>query len=342
MSTTIDEERLRELLDVAATEAPLPSPDASELIAALAGDAPPPAARPPQLRRRWAIAIPVLAAALAVIVGAGVLINVGDRNGALYNRPTGATIAEDVATNQYTRQASQSAGAAQAVTDAPKIVKTGSVELEVRKRQFSLTIERLTALATGVSGYVAKSETSETATVPHGTVTLRVPEASFDDVIGRVRRLGKVHSISSQAADVTAEFTDRDTRLRALTVERDQLLTILADARTIPDILAVRDRSTRVQTEIEQLQGQQRLLDDQASLATLAVTVAEPGRGGLESLDQERSGLSGAWHDAVDRFVGGVEAIVAASGTILLVLLCLGAIGLAGHATWRFSRRRMV
>jgi hypothetical protein len=352
VTATIDEDRLRALLEIAATEAPPPMPEAAEVIAAFMVDAPPPDAPARDVpARRWAIALPALALVVAIVVGATFLLN--GRDTGLSNRltrlaPTGGSVSDAAnETQAYDRLGEESASASgagrgAAGTDGAKIVKTGSVELEVAEHRFDLTVERLAALATGLGGYVARSETSESARVPHGTVTLRIPEGSFDEVVGRVRRMGKVHALTSQARDVTAEYTDRENRLRALTAERDALLTILADARTIPDILAVRDRSTRVQTEIEQLQGQQRLLDDQASLATLAVTVAEPGRGGFDPVDTERSGLSGAWHDAVDRFVGGVEAIVAASGTVVLVLLCLVAVGLATRPAWRYARRRMV
>jgi hypothetical protein len=238
--------------------------------------------------------------------------------------------------------ASDSGGGTQPLSDTAKIVKTGSVELEVRKGQFGIAVERLTSLATGANGYVAGSETSETASVPHGTITLRIPVASFDDVVANVREMGKVRGVTSKAQDVTAQYVDRETRLRALTAQRDQLLTILTEARSIPDILAVRDRTTQVQTEIEQLQGQQRLLDDQTSLATLAITVAEPGRTGLESAAEERSGLGDAWRDGVDGFVNGVEAIVAASGTIVLVVLCGAALAIIGRTALRGARRRLV
>lgn len=331
----IDEQRLSELLQAAAAGAPVPAPDASAVIEALA-DASPPAHRPPS-RRRWTRAVPALAAVLALVVGAGVLLNQGgDARRALTK--TGGAVSRDQLAGPP--QSGAQSGASPALTDTAKIVKTGAIDLEVRKGRFGVTIERLSAIATGVNGYIARRETSESATAPNGTVTMRVPADAFDGAISAIRRMGEVRSVSSQARDATAEYTDRETRLKALTAERDQLLTILTGARTIPDILAVRDRSTQVQVEIERLQGQQQLLDDQATFATLAVTVAEPG-GGLGPPD-ERSGVSGAWHDAVDGFVGGAEAILAASGTIVLVLLCAIAVAFAGRAAMRLARRRLV
>jgi hypothetical protein len=333
----IDEPRLRELLEAAAAEAPVPNADAIASIEAMADASPQPRPVRAPSRRRWTRAVPALAALLALVVGAGVLLNSGgDTKRALTT--TGAQISGDALGSPAETRAPS--GGLPALTDTAKIVKTGAVDLEVRKGRFGVTVEHLNAVATSVNGYIAKRETSETASAPHGTVTLRVPVDAFEGAVSAIRRMGQVRSVSSEARDATAEYTDRETRLKALTAERDQLLAILSGARTIPDILAVRDRSTQVQVEIERLQGQQRLLDEQAAFATLAVTVAEPG-GGLEPLD-ERSGVSGAWHDAVGGFVGGAEAILAASGTIVLVLLCAIAVALAGRAGMRLARRRLV
>ena len=344
----IDEAQLRTLLEVAGDEVPLPSPDATGFIRALADDATP---RPRRPKLVWSRGLAAAVALLALVVGVGAWVSQVDGGNRFNRATTGDRVSANVSGDEDRLRAVEDQGGAggtsaasgvQTLIDGAKIARTGSVELEVRKGQFGLTLERLTSLATGTSGYVASSETSETAAVPHGTVTLRVPVASFDEVVGNVRRMGKVRAVTSKAQDVTAQYVDRETRLKALTAERDQLLTILTEARNIPDILAVRDRSTQVQTEIEQLQGQQRLLDDQTSFATLAVTIAEPGRTGLDSAEEERSGLGDAWHDGVDGFVNGVEAILAASGTILIVLLCLAAVAFTGRVGLRFARRRFV
>ena len=52
---------------------------------------------------------------------------------------------------------------------------------------------------------------------------------------------------------------------------------MLAEADNVADILAVQDRITAVQIEIEQVQGQQKLLEDQTAFGTLAITLGEPG-----------------------------------------------------------------
>ena len=224
-----------------------------------------------------------------------------------------------------------------------RVIKTGSVELEVPRGRFGQTVTSLTSLATGLGGYISESKTFETASVPNGTITLRVPASSFEALLGQVRAKGKVKSATSGGQDVTGQYTDLQARLTALSAERDQLLTILRSARSVPDILSVQDRVTGVQSQIEQLQGQLKVLDDQSSFGTLAVSVAEPGAPPpVTPVSTHRRGIKKAWHEAVDGFVGGAEAVLAHSGAVLLVLVFVAAIAVAIRFLWSWSRHRIV
>lgn len=219
-----------------------------------------------------------------------------------------------------------------------KVVKTGSVELEVPKGQVSRTASRLSALVVGVNGFVADSKTLESARAPSGTVTLRVPAAAYEGVVEEVRRLGKVVSATSQGRDVTGQYTDLESRIRALETTRAQYLALLGRAQSIQDVLSVQTQVNQVQVQLEQLQGQRNALDDQASFATLAIAFSEPG---ARRPDEPPSGMAEAWNKAVNGFVGGIEAIVAASGAVLVWLLALGALTVGAGGLWTMARRRL-
>jgi len=223
-----------------------------------------------------------------------------------------------------------------------RIVKTAGLEVEVGEGRFDLAVSRLTTLAAGAGGFVADSRSTEVGRSPSGTFTVRVPSPRFEDVLTQVRKLGKVKVSSASGEDVTAQFTDLEARITSLAGTRDQLRTLQGEARTIPDILAVQDRLTAVQIELEQLQGQSKLLEDKASFGTLTVNLREPRPGGGGSEPSPRSGFGQAWHEAVDGFTGGLERILAGSGSFLVVMLCLAGLVLAGRAAWRVGGRRFL
>lgn len=226
--------------------------------------------------------------------------------------------------------------------DGAKIIRTGSLDLEVREGAFAGTVERIIAQTTGLGGYVAESTTSESGDSPSGSITVRVPGESFDTLLADLRELGEVRGGSSRGTDVTAQFTDVAARLTALQATRDRLATVLSEASNVPDILSVQDRITAVQIEIETVQGQQKLIEDQTSFATLAITLGEPGAEIIDIKADPDNGLGGAWDDARRRFGDAIEGIVAWSGSAAVVLI-VGLLLLAiSRLAWVGVRRRLI
>lgn len=218
----------------------------------------------------------------------------------------------------------------------PKIVRTGSVDLVVARGSFDRAVARLTSLATGGGGFVSASQTSALDDAPQGTITLRVPVDRFDDVVAQVRKLGTVASLTTGSQDVTGEYSDVAARIKALRDEREQITLVLGRAETIPDILSVRDRLAVVQSELEQLQGRQQVLDDQTSLSTLAVSLREKGRAPVDTAPPaERTGLDKLWHDVGDRFTDGLRAIALGLATLAPWLLFALVFLLPARALWR-------
>ena len=289
----IDEDDLRQLIREAADSIPPPGKAPEKLVGGAhdPGRAP----RPGIGRERAATALKVAAAAVVLI---GLVAGIAALGGGSRQRfnDVGASLdkAESGAGGEHRRRAARpralrprwptGAGApapgpspAAPPTDNAKIVKTGSIEIQVRKGGFDAAVARITSESVGLGGYVARSETSESSDQPSGSLTVRVPVDSYETLLANLRELGKVGSVTSKGTDVTAQYTDLEARLKALVATRDRLSAVLAQAATVGDILAVQDRITQVQTQIEQLQGQQQVLADQASMATLAITLGEPG-----------------------------------------------------------------
>ena len=234
-----------------------------------------------------------------------------------------------------TRESAATSGGA-----SPRIVETGTASLQVRQGQVPAALEQLRSTATQLGGLVAASS-SESGSSPTGSVKLRVPVARFADLMARLPRIGTVVSSDSSSKDVTGQYVDLQARLTALTATRNTYLTMLGKATTIGDTLAVQQRLDDIQQQIEQIQGQQKVLADESSLATLDVNVSEKGAP-VTVPPSHDSGFTGAVHRAWDRFTGGLEAVVAASGTFALVLIALAIAGVAGRILYRSVRRRLV
>lgn len=222
-----------------------------------------------------------------------------------------------------------SAGSSLAAT---RVVRTGQLSLVVPV--VTTAMQRLTSLASATGGYVQRSDTTTNGGVPQGDITLRVPAGRFEAAVTAAQRLGRTSSLTTSADDVTGKYVDLVARETALRRTRATYLTILSRATTIGATLSVQQRVDDVQQQLDQLEGERKVLASQSSDATLSVSVAQKGHVVPPPTHHVATGIGAAWHRSVHRFSAGIDGIVGVLGPLLLALLLLvvlGGIGLLGY-----------
>ncbi len=178
---------------------------------------------------------------------------------------------------------------------------------------------------------------------PSGNVTLQVPVGNFDMVLKQASILGKVNSVTTNATDVTAQYVNLQEQISALQASKQQYLTIMTRATSVSDILAVQSQLNNVDSQIQQLQGQLQVMTSETTYSTLSVSVTEAEAPfHHKSTPRPASGIVKALHEAVGSFVGGVEGLLSASGSIIFGLLVVLAIVALGRFAWREIRRRQI
>lgn len=127
-------------------------------------------------------------------------------------------------------------------------------------------------------GYVEKSQfavgggSDEERTA---SLTIRVPAQNYESLLASLRSVSgaRVQREGSHSNEVTEEYTDLQSRQRNLERTEQQYLLLLNEAKTVGDILTVQDRLSGVRSQIEQIQGRLRVLDDLADFATVNVNI---------------------------------------------------------------------
>ncbi len=203
----------------------------------------------------------------------------------------------------------------------PEVVKTADLSVVVSKGRFDEAFRKATLVAGTYGGFVASSSTSGRK-VPSGTLVIRVPAASFERALNDLRALGEVESESISGEDVSAQFVDLEARLRTWEAQEEVLLRLMDQATSVADTLRVQRELQDVQLRIEQIRGQLRVLRDRTELATIAVTVHEPGAVIREA--ERRPSLARAWRRAVDGFLAVVYAVVVGLGYLVPVTVLAG------------------
>ena len=220
--------------------------------------------------------------------------------------------------------------------DSAHVVRTGETWLEVPERRVRDVLRDVARVAGTHGGYVSESDAETAGDTPRGQLTIRVPAAAYDRAVEDVAALGDVRQSMTRAEDVSDQVNDVAARLRSATATRAQLRTLLSRATTVGDVLNVQTRLDEVQTEIEKLQAQQQSLKDRTSFGTLRVYISPPGTA------DEAGGFRKAWDDAVDGFVGGFQALVAASGTVAFLLIVAAALFFVARRAYRVWVRGVV
>lgn len=160
-----------------------------------------------------------------------------------------------------------------AVDDA-KIVRTGTIELQVQEVPRAVSVAR--DAIRGMGGYIGASNTFNDGDQPVAEITYRIPVSRWEDALAALRSLNgmttKVITEQTNAIEVTGQIIDLDARIRNLRASESALQAIAARATKISDVLEVQAQLTDVRGQIEQLNAQRTDIGNRADFATLTAT----------------------------------------------------------------------
>jgi predicted small lipoprotein YifL len=214
-------------------------------------------------------------AALPPPAAAGGTTGTVDRTGT--DSTAGGPVANDPGIIGAPAQGDSGGNPVGAVDDA-RIIRTGSMDLEVSDVQAAVKAARSAVLAMG--GYVGASNAGTNGDTPFAEISYRIPADRWEDALAELRVLGglttKIVSEQTQAVEVTAQVVDLEARIRNLQASETALQGIAAKATKISDVLEIEAQLTSVRGEIEQLMAQLKDLNDRASYATLSARYTVP------------------------------------------------------------------
>lgn len=222
-----------------------------------------------------------------------------------------------------------------------RIVRTGSIELRVKRTRFEGAWGDVQAVAAAHGGYVIAASRSGADDGPRaGSISMRIPTKRFDAAVDRLREVSgaKVRRLDVTSQDVTQEFVDVRSRLRHDRAVEARLLALLAQTKGVSEVLAVQSRLDQVQEQIELSKGRLDYLEKMTSMSTVEVTLTAPAKSGAADRDEERGVLGESLGDAKDRFEENVAGAIVWFGGALPMLVFLALIGFAGRAIWHRTR----
>lgn len=197
-----------------------------------------------------------------------------------------------------------------------KIITTGNMTIEVR--DLSQAVNDLTRLVQQHGGFFANKTVSAEEVWRRAEVTIRVPADHFDKLHDGARALGDVKRDDQQGEDVTKEWQDLEARIKIQQAEEQSLVRLMAQQGRLADLLEIEKRLWDVRVQIEQAQGELRVMRDKVTLATLTVTLNEALPAGV--------GKVGPWNLGYHVVTAG-QTLVRAVKAILIAVIYAVVVG---------------
>lgn len=105
--------------------------------------------------------------------------------------------------------------------------------------------------------------------------TLRVPKEHYSDFTAALDAVGNVVTLSSDAENITAQYSDVETQVKSYDTQEQRLLEIMAQADTVEDMIALESRLSNVRMEKDRLETQLQNWDRQVEYSTVTISLTE-------------------------------------------------------------------
>ena len=195
-------------------------------------------------------------------------IEIGDSGTYSYNNSNGAGNANESA-GSY-----DNANAASA--SSQKLIKKASVRLETKNADE--LIKKINSQIGSLKGYTESLSQSKHDEYLSIETNVCVPAEKLDEFLDFLEKSGTITSKNVETADVTDNYTDTESQIKALETEEKALLGILEKCENVQDTMNVQERLTSVRGELESLKSQKKNYDQRIAYSEVLINISEVER----------------------------------------------------------------
>jgi uncharacterized protein DUF4349 len=225
-----------------------------------------------------------------------------------------------------------------------------NADLTIVVADVNARVAAIEGMAKAMGGFIVSVNVYQTYAntgepVPQAQLVVRVPQDRLEEALLQVKKdTVEVRNETRSGNDVTDQYVDLQSRLKAKQAAEAQMLTIMQDAHRTEDVLAVYNQLQQIQSDIEVLKGQIKYLEQSAALSAISVNIIAEATvkpievGGWKPQGVARDAIQKLvyfWQDFVDfliRFFLLVVPMLLTIGIPLFVLFLI--------VRWMFRRMR--
>ncbi len=150
---------------------------------------------------------------------------------------------------------------------------------QIQTKTFDELIKSLEEQVETVGGYIESSDVYgnqfESNSTRSATYVFRIPSEKVDEFTAFVSDNSTVTNRTVNTEDVTLQYVDTESRIKALNTEKESLEDLLKNAKSTSEIIEIRDMLTEVIYELETYEAQLRTFDNLIDYTTITIEVDE-------------------------------------------------------------------
>lgn len=186
-----------------------------------------------------------------------------------------------------------------------------SAYAEIETTDFDASLEAVYDLLDQYDAFVENSSVNGSnlydtysGTVSHrsASFTLRVPKESYSAMTSGLDAVGNVTYLSSNAENITAQYTDTESQLSAYELQEERLLDILSQAENVEDMIELESRLSEIRYQKEALTSQLKNWDNQVAYSSVTLSLQE-----VQVLTPEPQEEKTYWQQVGDGFLATVN-----------------------------------
>lgn len=209
-----------------------------------------------------------------------------------------------------------------------KVITT--IDLTLETTEFDRSNDELNKIIEKHDGYVEYSNISyNSQNFKNGEFVIRVPKDNVDSFKSDIKSIGNITWESTNKRDVTKQYTDIESRLKAIEVKEERILALMEKADKIEDIIVLEEQLSQVIYEKENLQSSLMNLDDKVDYSTINLSIKEVEK--LSGSNNPKISFSEkikiAFDESIYFFKDTIEKLIVLLIYILPFIIVFGIIG---------------
>lgn len=160
-----------------------------------------------------------------------------------------------------------------------KIIYTYNYSVETK--EFDNFMDMVDARISEYGGYTESADINGNEALGqyrYANLVIRIPSDRIREFLDMVSTNSNVTYSHKSSDNVTLQYVDLQSHIKALKVEQESLMNLLAKAESVEDIISLQSQLTQVRYEIESYESQLRTFDNKIDYTTLYLDVSEVKR----------------------------------------------------------------